>query len=348
MAESCDLWSLSKSGGCAAKLSPLLLRDLTASLRPRRHARLLVGLETGDDAAVYRLSDETALVLTVDFITPVSTDPVLYGQVAAANALSDVYAMGGRPIAALNVCCFPPGVDPAILGKILEGGLAKIEEAGALLVGGHTVRDDEMKYGLSVTGLVHPGKVTTNAAARPGDALVLTKPLGTGIQISAARRGLVTPEGLRRVVESMATLNRIAAETMIEFGATACTDITGFGLAGHAWGMARASGVTIRLFSERLPVYPGTRELLSRGVVTGAAADNGRNVEGRIRVAEDLPRAAQELFFDPQTSGGLFIAIRVGDAEALVKRLRVRGVGAASIVGDCVVSDNPQLVVMKS
>jgi selenide, water dikinase len=343
----CDVWSLSKSGGCAAKLNPVLLREITSTLRPRRNANLLVGLETSDDAAVYRLNGESALVLTVDFITPVFGDPYLYGQVAAANALSDVYAMGGTPIAAMNVCCFPESVDAATLGRVLEGGLSKIEEAGALLVGGHTVRDDEMKYGLSVTGLVHPERITPNAGARPGDALVLTKPVGTGVHVSGAKRGVLPQEKLRRVVESMATLNRTACETMREFEAKACTDVTGFGLGGHAFGLARASGLAVRLFSDRIPVYPDTRDLLERGITTGATPGNARNLEGRIRFAGDLPEPERQLFFDPQTSGGLLIAIRPGDADALVKRLRERGVDAAAVVGDCVASDRPYLEAIK-
>ncbi|MBI3856465.1 MAG: selenide, water dikinase SelD, partial [Planctomycetes bacterium] len=316
MSETCDIWSLSKSGGCAAKLSPLLLQEITSGLLPKRNDRLLVGMETPDDAAVYRLSPDTALVLTIDFITPVISDPYLYGQVAAANAISDVYAMGGTPIAALNVCCFPgAGVDSPTLGRILEGGLSKIEEAGALLLGGHTVRDDEMKYGLSVTGLVHPKKVTPNAGARAGDALVLTKPVGTGVHISGAKRGLLAPEKLRAVVETMAVLNRAACETMMEFEAKGCTDITGFGLGGHAFGMARASGVTMRLFSDRIPVYPDTRDLLEKCVTTGATPANARNLEGRIRFADELSEPERQLFYDPQTSGGLFIPIRARDAD---------------------------------
>jgi selenide,water dikinase len=349
MAGTCDLWSLSKSGGCAAKLSPLLLQQITSSLRPRRDDRLRVGIETGDDAAIYQLTDDTALVLTVDFITPVFSDPYLYGQVAAANALSDVYAMGGRPVAALNVCCFPgSGVDAATLGTILEGGLAKIEEAGAVLAGGHTVRDDEMKYGLSVTGLVDPRKSTPNSGARPGDALILTKPIGTGLHISGAKRGLLPQERLRRVVREMAVLNKAAAETMTEFEAKACTDITGFGLAGHAWGMARASGVALRLFSDLLPLYPDTRELLEQGVATGATADNARHVEGRIYFADDVRARERPLFFDPQTSGGLFIAMRRRDADGLVSRLHERGVRAASIVGEVLASDRPRIDVIKN
>ena len=247
-----DLWTLSASGGCAAKLGPRLLHEITSTLRPQRNADLLVGMETSDDAAVYRLGDDTALVLTVDFITPVCGDPYRYGQIAAANSISDVYAMGGKPIAVMNVCCFPgQTVAAATLGRILEGGLAKTEEAGAMLVGGHTVRDDEMKYGLSVTGLVHPKKVTPNSGARVGDALILTKPIGTGVAVSAAKQGLLAPEKLRTVLEAMAVLNKVACETMIEFEARGCTDITGFGLGGHAFGMARASRLAMRIASDR-------------------------------------------------------------------------------------------------
>jgi selenide,water dikinase len=348
MSETCDIWSLSKIGGCAAKLSPLLLRELTSSLRPRRHDRLRMGLETGDDAAVYELTDDTALVLTVDFITPVSSDPALFGQIAAANAISDVYAMGGRPIAVMNVCCFPArGVDVATLRKILEGGLAKTEEAGAVLVGGHTVRDDDVKYGLSVTGLVDPKKFTPNSGARPGDALILTKPVGTGVHLSGAKLGLLSPEKLRRVTEQMAVLNKVACETMMEFDARACTDITGFGLAGHALGMARASRLAIRLFSDQIPVYPDTRHLLENGVTTGATAANAENAAGHLCFAGDVTEPERQLFYDPQTSGGLLIAMRRGDADALVRRLRERGVGAASIVGECVASDDPHLQIIK-
>jgi selenide,water dikinase len=265
MAEACDIWSLSKSGGCAAKLSPLALREITSFIKPKRNANLLVGIETSDDAAIYQLSDDTALVLTVDFVTPVYSDPFLYGQVAAANSISDVYAMGGRPIAVMNICCFPgSGVDHATLGKILEGGLSKTEEAGAVLVGGHTVKDDELKYGLSVTGLVHPKKYTPNSGAQPGDALILTKPVGTGLHISGAKRGVLAPEKLRKVIETMAVLNKTACETMMQFEVKGCTDITGFGLGGHALGMAKASRLAIRLASDRIPVYPDTRDLLQK------------------------------------------------------------------------------------
>jgi selenide, water dikinase len=349
MTDSCDLWSLSKSGGCAAKLGPQLLQEITSFLRPQRNDRLKVGIDTSDDAAIYQLTDDTALVLTVDFITPVFSDPFLFGQVAAANAISDVYAMGGKPIAVMNVCCFPgTGVDAGTLGKILQGGLSKTEEAGAVLAGGHTVRDDELKYGLSVTGLVHPKKYTPNSGARAGDRLVLTKPVGTGLHIGGAKRGLLPEEKLRSVVETMAVLNKAACETMVEFEAKACTDITGFGLGGHAFGMARASHVAIRLYSDRIPVFPDTRGLLEKGVTTGATPANAKHLEGKIRFDAGLTEAERQLFYDPQTSGGLFIAIRPGDAEALVKSLRERGAVHAAVVGDCVASDDPHLEIKKS
>jgi selenide,water dikinase len=344
----CDIWSLSKSGGCAAKLSPIVLQEITSSLRPKRNDNLLVGMETSDDAAIYRMTDDTALVLTVDFITPVCSDPYLYGQVAAANSISDVYAMGGKPIAVMNLCCFPGrDVDSATLGRILEGGLSKTEEAGAVLVGGHSVRDDEMKYGLSVTGVVHPKKVTPNSGARAGDALILTKPLGTGVHIGAAKRGLLPPEKLAKVIGTMAVLNKVACETMMEFEAKGCTDITGFGLGGHAFGMARASRVSMRIFSDRLPVYPDTRDLLERGITTSVTPTNARNLEGKVTFADDVTEPERQLFYDPQTSGGLFIPIRAKDADALVRTLRERGVEHAAVVGECVASDLPDLEIIK-
>jgi selenide,water dikinase len=340
-----DLWSLSASGGCAAKLGPRRLEEITSTLKPRRAKDLLVGMESSDDAAVYRLGDGSALVLTVDFITPVCGDPYRYGQVAAANALSDVYAMGGTPLAALNVCCFP-NVDAATLSRVLDGGLSKIEEAGAVLAGGHTVRDDELKYGLSVTGLVSPKTMTPNSGARAGDALVLTKPIGTGLYVSAAKQGLLAPEAFGTALESMATLNKTACETMIEFEVRGCTDVTGFGLGGHAFGMARASRLAMRIDPKRVPVHPETRRLLEQGVTTGATAANARHLEGRIRGG--APSGSERsLFFDPQTSGGLLLAVRRKDADGLVKALRGRGVTAASIAGDCVASDDPYVEIIK-
>lgn len=344
----CDIWSKSKSGGCAAKLSPLILRDLCASIRPRGHPDLLVGLEPPDDAAVYRVTDQVAMVQTLDFITPVFSDPYLFGQVAAANALSDVWAMGGHPVTAMNVCCFPEAADGVeTLGRILQGGLSKVEEAGAVLVGGHTVRDDELKYGLSVTGFIHPEKVATKGGARPGDRLVLTKPLGSGVHVAAAKRGVLSLEKLRKVIETLAFLNKTAAETMVEFGVRGATDVTGFGLGGHALEMARASRVALRVFVDRLPLFANTLSLLEQGVRTGAAANNLALIEGETTYDPAITPVEQGIFTDPQTSGGLLIAIRDKDAEALLRRLHERGIRDAAIVGEVIVAESPHLDVVR-
>lgn len=301
---------------------------------------LLVGFETGDDAGVYRLSDDLALVQTVDYITPVVDDPYLFGQVAAANSISDVYAMGGRPLTAMNCCNFPArNIDKAALRRILEGGYSKIKEAGATLVGGHTVRDDELKYGLSVTGLINPKRILTNAAARPGDHLVLTKPVGTGVIITGFRRGLVSDELLERAVGFMATLNKVACETMLEFDPHSCTDITGFGLSGHALGMARGSNVRMRIRFRDLPKYEESLELIEQGVATSVTAANLQVAQDYLIFSGDFTEAERWLVVDPQTSGGLLIALPAAQAPALVARLRERGVSVATDIGEVVAAD---------
>jgi len=278
---------------------------------------LLVGFETGDDAGVYRLNDELALVQTVDYITPVVDDPFLYGQVAAANSISDVYAMGGRPLTAMNLCNFPArGIDKMSLRRILEGGFSKVVEAGATLVGGHTVRDDELKFGLSVTGLIHPKRIMTNTGAQVGDHLVLTKPVGTGVIITGFRRGVVSDALLERAVGWMAALNRVSCETMLEFDPHSCTDITGFGFAGHALGMAKGSGTLFRIRFDALPRYDESLDLIAQGIATSVTRAN--------------------LEVDPQTSGGLLIALPADQAPQLVERLRERGNPIAAVVGEVV------------
>ncbi len=234
-----------------------------------------MGRETSDDAGVYRLSEDVALVQTIDFITPVANDPYDFGRIAAANALSDVYAMGGRPITAMNVVCFPvKSMDKAILKEVLRGGLEKIHEAGAALVGGHSVEDQEIKYGLSVTGVVHPDRVLTNAGVKPGDALILTKPIGTGVLATAVKAGLVSREAQRRAIETMAALNRKAAEIMAEYPVNGCTDVTGFGLLGHALEMATASKVAITIFAENVPLLPEVPDLVQMGLVPAGSFSN--------------------------------------------------------------------------
>jgi selenide,water dikinase len=310
---------------------------------------LLVGFETGDDAGVYRLTDDIALVQTVDYITPVVDDPFLYGQVAAANSISDVYAMGGRPLTAMNCCNFPAkNIDKASLRKILEGGFSKIREAGATLVGGHTVRDDELKYGLSVTGLIHPKRILTNTAARPGEHLVLTKPIGTGVIITGHRRGLASDDLLMRAVGWMATLNKVACETMLEFDSHGCTDITGFGLSGHALGVAKGSGVRLRIRFRDLPIYEESLDLIGQGVATSVTNSNMQVAQDSLTFSGPFSEEEQWLAVDPQTSGGLLISLPADQAPKLVARLRERGNPIASVIGEVVPADGrPGLEFLK-
>ena len=298
---------------------------------------LLVGFETSDDAGVYRLGDDTAMVVTADFITPPVDDPFTFGQIGAANSLSDVYAMGGRPVACLNLIGFPSDdLGPEVLHGIVEGALSKITEAGAVLVGGHTTNDDEPKFGLSVTGLVHPDRYWRNAGARPGDALILTKPVGSGVIFNANLRGLLSPQALEETLAVLTELNRTAAETLARFDVHAATDVTGFGLAGHALEMARGSGVTLEIDVDSLPVLPQALEMYERGVTTGANAENREQVGEAALYEKELPGKQGEILVDPQTSGGLFAALPEAQAAAAVEALQEAGVEAACIAGRAV------------
>ena len=303
------------------------------------HPNLLVGTETGDDAAVYRLNDETALILTVDFFPPITDDPFEFGAIAAANSLSDVYAMGGRPLLALNIVGFPKSLDTAILGEMLRGGYAKANEAGCLIVGGHTVDDPEPKYGLSVVGIVEPGKQVTNAGAKPGDALVLTKPLGTGIITTAGKQGRVSLEVLQGAVAAMSTLNRAAAEVMVKVGAHAATDITGFGLMGHLKSMVKGSRVGAQVQLGRVPVLPGAWELLDQGVAPGGTHRNRQSVADAVSWHPDLTEREQLLLCDAQTSGGLMISVASDQTEALLSELQASGVSGA-VLGE--ITEGPE------
>ncbi len=324
------------------------MKGLFGKLDAATDPRLLVGIDTMDDAGVYKLSDELALVVTADYITPVIDDPLWFGRVAAANAISDVFAMGGKPITALNLCNFPgEGIELDDLAKILKGGEEKTREAGAVLAGGHTVRDEELKYGLSVNGLVHPDQVTSNAGAKAGDRFILTKPLGTGVHITASKKGLIDADIMRPVVEIMATLNKVASEVMVEFGSRCATDITGFGLGGHTLSMARASGVGIRFHFDALPRFPDTLELIGKGVRTGVTASNRELVEEGIRYDGEFEETEKTLFVDPQTSGGLFIAVGADKADGMLKELQSRGVVDACIVAEAFATDSPGLEVVR-
>lgn len=280
---------------------------------------LLVGTETSDDAAVYKISEELAVIQTVDFFTPVTDDPYLFGQIAAANALSDVYAMGGEPKLALNLAAFPNCLDTEILGEILKGGADKVMEAGAVLAGGHTISDNEPKYGLCVTGFVHPKKMWKNFGAEPGDLLVLTKPLGSGILSTAEKGGIIREAEHLEAVKTMTTLNKYAAELAKEFQVHCCTDITGFGLAGHAMEMAKGSKKTFVIYAEKLPVLSGAREYAEMGLIPAGAYRNREFLEKDME--SRISGWREDLLFDPQTSGGLLLAIPTEDAAGLMGRL---------------------------
>lgn len=310
-----------------------------AGLPQEKHPDLLVGLDTSDDAGVIRLSPELALIQTLDFFTPIVDNPYDFGRIAAANALSDVFAMGGIPLTAMNIVCFPikelPG---AILADILRGGADQLRAAGVHLAGGHSVDDPEPKYGLSVTGTVHPERITTNAGARPGDVLILTKPLGTGILTTAAKRSALDPETLAVAVESMATLNAAAAAAMraVGIGAEgvhAATDITGFGLLGHLSHVARESGVSLVLESVALPLLPRARELAAAGFTTGGGAANAAYLAEIVTFSESVPADLREVLLDPQTSGGLCIVVASDKAEALLAALKAQGVVTRAVIG---------------
>jgi len=307
---------------------------------------LIVGIEGADDAGVYKISEEVALIQTIDFFTPIVDDPYWFGQIAAANALSDVYAMGGRPLTAMNVVCFPIKEMPlTVLQEILRGGLDKMKEAEAVLVGGHSVEDPELKYGLSVTGIVHPERVIRNQGARPGDRLILTKPLGTGIINTAIKAGLAEGETVERVTRTMAALNRGASEAMQEVGASACTDITGFGLLGHACEMIEGTEVGMVIYASKVPYFPEAEEFAKMGLVPGGTYRNREFREQMVNLHPEIPPWLVDILFDAQTSGGLLISVPSSKVEALLERLRKRGVEAA-LIGE-VTREHPGRIVVK-
>ena len=298
-----------------------------------------MGIETADDAAVYRLSAEIAMINTVDFITPPVDDPYWFGQISAANSISDVYSMGGRPLTALNVVMFPAKhLDMGMLREILRGGHDKVVEAGACLVGGHTVDDEEPKYGLCVNGVVHPERVITNAGSQPGDALILTKPLGSGVLFNAVRSGKMTFAELERTaLPSLAALNGPAMEAALKYDLHACTDITGFGILGHLLEMAHGSDSRILLRYRELPFYPGALEMYKKGESTGSNKANRAMVaRHKLKMSATLAAAEEELLYDPQTSGGLLLALPAAQAEELLAELKGVGTGVAARIGEVV------------
>lgn len=302
-----------------AKLAPGDLAQVLSKLPLQPKENVIVGFENSDDAGVLRLSEETALVQTVDFFTPVADDPEIYGRVAAINSLNDVYAMGGRPLSALSIVCYPQKGDWDILGQILLGGQKAMNEAGVVVIGGHSVDDQEMKFGYAVTGIIHPDKVITNAGAEPGDLLILTKPIGTGAINTAVKRGVASESTISACIKAMTTSAAAASKKMVEVGANACTDITGFGLLGHAFEMAKASSVTLNIESGLVPLLPDTLELIAQGMLTRGDKNNRIYVGDTIRISESVSGEMQSALYDPQTAGGLLISLSADAASRFVE-----------------------------
>ena len=307
-----------------------MLRRLPAVTDPN----LLVGINTGDDAAVYKMTEDLAIVSTVDFFPPIVDDPFIFGEIAAANALSDVYAMGGKPLIALNIVGFPIALPHEILGEVLRGGASKAQEAGVLIVGGHTVDDEEPKYGLSVTGVLKPGSQVTNAGAQPGDALVLTKPIGTGIITTAGKQQRASAETLDRAIKIMSELNRAASDAMMQVGVNACADITGFGLLGHLRLIAQGSHAAARVSAAAIPVIHGVPDLIAQGIAPGGTHRNLESLADLVHWHPDISDQTRILLADAQTSGGLLIAVPPAKLDALLSALTHAGVQTRAIIGE--------------
>ena len=306
---------------------------------------LLVGIKSADDAGVYKLTDDLAVINTLDFFPPIIDDPYTFGQISAANALSDVYAMGGVPRLAMNIVAFPASLDLSILQEIISGSTDKLKEAGVLLIGGHSIEYKEVKYGLSVTGLVHPQKVITNAGAKPGDKLILTKPIGVGVITTALKNGKIKPEDVQDVIDSMKTLNDKASAIMQEVGVNACTDITGFGLLGHAMEMAEASSVSMIFKVQDIPFFPKAIELVKKTKNHPKTIKSNREyLASNVRMSDDIKPEQANLLYDPQTSGGLLIAVSPEKSQQLVERLSVAKILAA-IVGEVVEKRTPAIII---
>ncbi len=303
-------------------------------------------MERAEDAGVYKLTDELAIIQTIDFFTPIVDEPYAFGQIAAANALSDVYAMGGKPLTAMNIVCFPiKTMDISILKDILAGGLEKTHEAGVILVGGHSVEDQELKYGLSVTGIIHPSKVVFNTGAKAGDRLILTKLLGTGIISTAIKKQMADKETITTVVKSMATLNQKASELMQETGVHACTDITGFGLLGHACEMIAGTDVGMVIRSQTVPFFPAAKALAEKGVIPGGLHRNREFRRNMIEIGHGVADYLADIFFDPQTSGGLLIAVSEPKASLLLEKMHREGITEAAIVGEVTAEPKGKIIV---
>jgi len=340
-----DLLSTVESGGCSAKLPAGELNKILGDLPSIKHPNLLVDIDTHDDAGVYKIRDDYALIQTTDFFPPVCSDAYEFGQIAAANALSDVYAMGGQVLTALNLMMFPADLPMELLKEVLRGGQDKVVEAGGVIAGGHTIADDPIKYGLAVTGWVHPDKIATNAAAKPGDKLILTKQLGTGIVIAAKKIDMAKEETYHAALDSMKQLNKEGAVIMNRYDVKCATDITGFGLLGHGLKMAQGSGVTIKIFAESIPVIQQVDELIDLGCIPGAAFRNLEFAEKDCRFDPAVNYNSKIKLVDAQTSGGLLMCCPADQAEDILKELRTSLYPHSAIVGEVLEESSTHLII---
>lgn len=323
---------LAKCAGCGAKVGAGTLAKMLDGFKTHYDPKLIVGYDKSDDASVYYLDENTALVQTTDFFPPIVDDPYLYGQIAATNAISDIYAMGGEPKLALNIMCVSDQMDKHAVQEVLRGGYDKAYEAGLIITGGHTINGAEPIYGLAVSGFVHPQKVLTNSGARPGDVLILTKPLGVGILTTSAKADMVEKDVMDRIYQQMATLNKAARDVMVRYSVHSCTDVTGFSLMGHGFEMAQGSGVTLHIKTADVPYHPEAYELAEMGFIPAGAYRNREFAEAGVKNVAGISRALEDIFFDPQTSGGLLFAIPAEEAQACLAEMK-QTVPAAAIIG---------------
>ncbi len=331
MEQDIKLTKLSKCAGCGAKVGAGVLSQLLEGIQVLRDPNLIVGFDKSDDASVYKVSDTLAIVQTVDFFPPIEDDPYLFGQIAATNALSDIYAMGAEPKLALNILCIPEDMPKDAVHQLLRGGYDKAYEAGAIITGGHSILDDEPKYGLAVTGFIHPDKVLTNSGAKQGDVLLFTKPLGIGILTTAIKAGLASEESQALARTLMTTLNKAARDAMVKYRVHACTDVTGFGMLGHLYEMAQGSDASVELYTNEISIIPEALEFARQGILPGGMYRNRTFAQSAVEEG-DVPLAVQDVLYDPQTAGGLLMAVHPEDADALFEELKA-AVPAAQRVG---------------
>ncbi len=349
MPEEVLLTKLVENAGCASKISQNDLKKVLSGLPKITDPRVLVNADTCDDAGVFKINDEFALVQSVDVFTPNVDDPYTFGQIAAANSLSDIYAMGGKPLTALSIIGFPiETLSYKLMNKMLRGGIDKMKEAGVMVIGGHSIKDNEIKFGFAVTGEINPKKIITNDKAKPDDVLVLTKPIGTGIVGFASQIDKASPSTLQTISRSMAELNRVASDVMIEMGVTTATDITGFGLAGHLSEVVVQSGVTAEIYFDLIPVFDGVLDLVKKGVISGGIERNREYASQYVVAGDGINEEMQAVFYDPQTSGGLLISLNVDRSEELVSRLKEKGIDRAAIIGKIVSKSKGKIILKRN